>query len=126
MGVPNGTTFYSEIASSVLKNKVAWGLDYAVSGKYGVENVQFIIQGQPKVRFSNGVAHFTAFHIITRKSTDITSENSTYRPVLMALSRSDRNDFGFTKTRIFAHAYGDGKKQTGLIELTDNGPKIKS
>jgi hypothetical protein len=112
--------------SDDLKNKVAWGLDYSVSGKYGVENAQFIIQGQPKVRFSNGVAYFTASHIITRKSTDITSENSVYRPVLMALSRSDRNDFGFAKTRIFAHAYGDGKKHAGLIELTDSGPRIKS
>lgn len=117
-GVPDATTIFSEIVSSDLKNMVAWGLKYSSSPPYGIENVEFIIQGNPKVTFSNGVATLTAPHIITRNSNDIISGKSLYRPVLVALFRNDRDDLGFTKTRIFAYAAGGRKMH---VELTNNG-----
>lgn len=116
-GVPESMTIYSDIHNNDLKNKIVWGLKCSPT-TFGIESVQFIIQGKPKISFANGVATLSASHIITRNSTDIVSDTSPYRPVFAALFRSDRNDLGFAKTRVFAYAAGGRKMH---IKLTDNG-----
>lgn len=118
-GVPQGQTIYSEIKSKTLKNKVAWGHNYSPS-EFGVENVEFIMQGTPEVTQEKNnekvYAKITLPHLITRRDKDIVDPKSPYRPILCALFRSDRNDFGVNKTRIFAYAF-DGRRKD--VDITN-------
>lgn len=116
-GVPQGETIWSEIKSNDLKNKLAWGLQYG-SSKFGIENVEFIIQGSPRVsevKSGNRLyAKLEVSHLITRHDNEIESIQSPYRPIFCALFRNDRSDFGVNKTRIFAYSYGGRNLHTNL------------
>lgn len=113
-GVPEKTSIYSEIKNNLLKNKFIWGADYS-STLFGPNNVEYIIQGDPQLTFSANKVHLRAHHIITRKTKNIISVTSPYRPVLLALYRKGRSDFGFTNTRIFAYPFGGRKMQIQLV-----------
>lgn len=125
-GVPQGETIYSEIKSVSLKNKVAWGLEFAPKN-FGIENVEFIMQGQPKVtEIKSGgkiKATLDVSHLITRDNNEIISATSPYRPIFCALFRNDRSDFGINKTRIFAYAYGGRKLHVDVTDFKVKGKK---
>lgn len=116
-GVPQGKTIWSEIKGNELKNKLAWGLEFG-KPKFGIENVEFIMQGSPRVSEikTGGVVHakLEVSHLITRHDNEIESIQSPYRPIFCALFRNDRSDFGVNKTRIFAYSYGGRPLHTNL------------
>lgn len=116
-GVPQGETIWSEMNSTTLKNKVAWGLQFGTSN-FDIENVEFIIQGAPRVSEvrSGGKVHakLDVSHLIDRHNNEIVSSQSSYRPIFCALFRNDRSDFGVNKTRIFAYAFGGRKLHVDL------------
>lgn len=116
-GVPQGKTIWSEIKGNELKNKLAWGLEFG-KPKFGIENVEFIMQGSPRVsevKTGNKIyAKLEVSHLITRHDNEIVSTQSPYRPIFCALFRNDRSDFGVNKTRIFAYSYGGRNLHTNL------------
>lgn len=93
--MPNNITYGMEVTSLDLKNKVVFGLDFD-SGKFGINNVDLVLQGNPQVKeFKDG---FIVDGAKSWSNGDIPSNE--YDPVMTARYTSDRNDFGIKGARI--------------------------
>ena len=91
--IPRATTVARKIKSEKLKNYSVYGVDY---GKpLGRQNVSILIQGPVDLIKKGSVYHFTSNHI------HFNGEKITngFEPVLMAIYKGDRSNFGVLGAR---------------------------
>ena len=94
--IPQGTTVAREISDPKLRMQGIYGSGYG--GSLGVNNVDVLLQGTVKINAIN----FTEYKITGSAMTH--SNGSTlppeYQPVLMAIYKGDRSDYGIKNARI--------------------------
>ena len=94
--IPQGTTVAREITDPKLRMQGIYGSGYG--GSIGVNNVDVLLQGTVKINAIN----FTEYKITGSAMTH--SNGSTlppeYQPVLMAIYKGDRSDYGIKNARI--------------------------
>ena len=94
--IPQGTTVAREITDPKLRMQGIYGSGYG--GSLGVNNVDVLLQGTVKINAIN----FTEYKITGSAMTH--SNGSTlppeYQPVLMAIYKGDRSDYGIKNARI--------------------------
>ena len=94
--IPQGTTVAREITDPKLRMQGIYGSGYG--GSLGVNNVDVLLQGTVKINSIN----FTEYKITGSAMTH--SNGSTlppeYQPVLMAIYKGDRSDYGIKNARI--------------------------
>ena len=94
--IPQGTTVAREISDQKLRMQGIYGSGYG--GSLGVNNVDVLLQGSVKINSINS----TEFQITGSAMTH--SNGSTlppeYQPVLMAIYKGDRSDYGIKNARI--------------------------
>ena len=94
--IPQGTTVAREIIDPKLRMQGIYGSGYG--GSLGVNNVDVLLQGTVKINSIN----FTEYKITGSAMTH--SNGSTlppeYQPVLMAIYKGDRSDYGIKNARI--------------------------
>ena len=94
--IPQGTTVAREISDQKLRMQGIYGSGYG--GSLGVNNVDVLLQGTVKINAIN----FTEYKITGSAMTH--SNGSTlppeYQPVLMAIYKGDRSDYGIKNARI--------------------------
>ena len=94
--IPQGTTIAREIIDPKLRMQGIYGSGYG--GSLGVNNVDVLLQGTIKINPIN----FTEYKITGSATTH--SNGSTlppeYQPVLMAIYKGDRSDYGIKNARI--------------------------
>ena len=94
--IPQGTTVARKISNQKLKMQAIYGSGYG--GSIGINNVDVILQGTVKI---NAVS-FTEYKIT---GSAMTHSNGSmlppeYQPVLMAIYKGDRSDYGIKNARI--------------------------
>ena len=94
--IPQGTTVAREISDQKLRMQGIYGSGYG--GSFGVNNVDVLLQGTVSI---NSIS-FTEYKITGSAMTH--SNGSTlppeYQPVLMAIYKGDRSDYGIKNARI--------------------------
>jgi len=94
--IPQGTTVAREITDPKLRMQGIYGSGYG--GSLGVNNVDVLLQGTVKINSIN----FTEYKITGSAMTH--SNGSTlppeYQPVLMAIYKGDRSDYGIKNARV--------------------------
>ena len=94
--IPQGTTVAREITDQKLRMQGIYGSGYG--GSIGINNVDVLLQGIVKINSIN----FTEYKITGSAMTH--SNGSTlppeYQPVLMAIYKGDRSDYGIKNARI--------------------------
>ena len=94
--IPQGTTVAREISDQKLRMQGIYGSGYG--GSFGVNNVDVLLQGTVNI---NSIS-FTEYKITGSAMTH--SNGSTlppeYQPVLMAIYKGDRSDYGIKNARI--------------------------
>ena len=94
--IPQGTTVAREITDPKLRMQGIYGSGYG--GSLGVNNVDVLLQGTIKINSIN----FTEYKITGSAMTH--SNGSTlppeYQPVLMAIYKGDRSDYGIKNARV--------------------------
>ena len=94
--IPQGTTVAREISDSKLSMQGIYGSGYG--GSLGVNNVDVVMQGTVKI---NSIS-FTEYKITGSSMTHSNGDMlpSEYQPVLMAIYKGDRSDYGIKNARI--------------------------
>ena len=91
--IPRATTVARKIRRAALKNKSVYGIKYGSS--LGQQNVSILIQGPVKLKKNGRNYEFTSNHIHFNGDR-ITNG---FEPVLMAMYKGDRNQFGVKGAR---------------------------
>ena len=105
--IPQGTTVAREISDQKLRMQGIYGSGYG--GSFGVNNVDVLLQGTVNI---NSIS-FTEYKITGSAMTH--SNGSTlppeYQPVLMAIYKGDRSDYGIKNARINLYSKSGRKKR---------------
>ena len=108
--IPQGTTVAREIIDPKLRMQGIYGSGYG--GSLGVNNVDVLLQGTVKINAIN----FTEYKITGSAMTH--SNGSTlppeYQPVLMAIYKGERNNYGIKNARLVISAIG-GRRITQMV-----------
>lgn len=102
-GLPRATTVARKISDKKLKMLSIYGNAYG--SIYNTQNVTLVLQGDIILNKTNSTYNITATH------THLNGEelNNDYEPVLMAIYKGDRSDYGVTGTRIVIAPVGSRK-----------------
>ena len=105
--IPQGTTVAREISDQKLRMQGIYGSGFG--GSFGVNNVNVLLQGTVRI---NAIS-FTEYEITGSAMTH--SNGSTlppeYQPVLMAIYKGDRSDYGIKNARINLYSKSGRKKR---------------
>lgn len=104
-GIPNATTVASMIKDSKLKKMSIYGVDYDVGKPLGLQNVSVVLQGPVKLRKVGKAWEFMANHA-HENGEDITGD---FEPVMMAIYKGDRSNFGVQGARFAIQPKGSRK-----------------
>ena len=105
--IPQGTTVARKISDQKLRMQGIYGSGFG--GSFGVNNVNVLLQGTVRI---NAIS-FTEYEITGSAMTH--SNGSTlppeYQPVLMAIYKGDRSDYGIKNARINLYSKSGRKKR---------------
>jgi len=103
-GVPPATTVARKIRDTKLKNLAVFGIDYG--SKLGRQNVSVLLQGTVGIKNSGNSYQLTASaHVEYNGQTP----TGTYEPILMAMHKCDRSQFGIKCGRFSIYTAGGRK-----------------
>ena len=94
--IPQGTTVAREISDSKLRMQGIYGSGYG--GSLGVNNVDVLLQGTVKINSINFTEYKITGSAMTHSNGSILPPE--YQPVLMAIYKGDRSDYGIKNARI--------------------------
>ena len=105
--IPQGTTVAREISDQKLRMQGIYGSGYG--GSLGVNNVDVLLQGTVKINAIN----FTEYKITGSAMTHSNGSTlpSEYQPVLMAIYKGERNNYGIKNARLVISAIGGRTKK---------------
>ena len=108
--IPQGTTIARKISDQKLKMQAIYGSGYG--GSFGINNVNVVLQGTVRI---NAIS-FTEYKITGSAMTH--NNGSTlppeYEPVLMAIYKGERNNYGIKNARLVISAIG-GRRVTQMV-----------
>ena len=108
--IPQGTTVARKISNQKLKMQGIYGSGYG--GSFGINNVDVVMQGTARI---NSISP-TEYKIIGSAMTH--NNGSTlppeYEPVLMAIYKGERNNYGIKNARLVISAIG-GRRITQMV-----------
>ena len=94
--IPQGTTVAREISDQKLRMQGIYGSGYG--GSLGVNNVDVLLQGTVKINSINFTEYKITGSAMTHSNGSILPPE--YQPVLMAIYKGDRSDYGIKNARI--------------------------
>ena len=94
--IPQGTTVAREIADQKLRMQGIYGSGYG--GSIGVNNVDVLLQGSVKINSINSTEYQITGSAMTHSNGSTLPPE--YQPVLMAIYKGDRSDYGIKNARI--------------------------
>ena len=94
--IPQGTTVAREISDPKLRMQGIYGSGYG--GSLGVNNVDVLLQGTVKINAINFTEYKITGSAMTHSNGSILPPE--YQPVLMAIYKGDRSDYGIKNARI--------------------------
>ena len=104
-GIPNATTVASMIKDNNLKKMSIYGVDYKHDSPLGLQNVSVVLQGPVKLIKVGKSWQFNANHSHLNGE-DITGD---FEPVMMAIYKGDRSNFGVDGARFAIQPKGSRK-----------------
>jgi len=108
--IPQGTTIARKISDQKLKMQAIYGSGYG--GSFGINNVNVVLQGTVRI---NAIS-FTEYKITGSAMTH--NNGSTlppeYEPVIMAIYKGERNNYGIKNARLVMSAIG-GRRITQMV-----------
>ena len=108
--IPQGTTIARKISDQKLKMQAIYGSGYG--GSFGINNVNLVLQGTVRI---NAIS-FTEYKITGSAMTH--NNGSTlppeYEPVIMAIYKGERNNYGIKNARLVMSAIG-GRRITQMV-----------
>jgi hypothetical protein len=104
-GIPNATTVAKKIKDNKLQKMSIYGVDYAPGKTLGLQNVSVVLQGPVKLKKTGKAWEFTANHA-HENGEDITGD---FEPVMMAIYKGDRSNFGVKGARFAIQPKGSRK-----------------
>jgi hypothetical protein len=111
--MPNATTIAKKIKDKKLKNYSVYGVDFKIAGKnLGRQNVSILLQGNIKLKKGSANSYeFTSSHV-NYNGDNLTAD---YTPVMMAVYKGDRSQFGLKGARFTIQPLGS-RRITEWIE----------
>ena len=94
--IPQGTTVAREISDQKLRMQGIYGSGYG--GSFGVNNVDVLLQGSVKINSINSIEYKITGSAMTHSNGSTLPPE--YQPVLMAIYKGDRSDYGIKNARI--------------------------
>jgi len=94
--IPQGTTVAREISDQKLRMQGIYGSGYG--GSIGVNNVDVLLQGTVKINAINSTEYKITGSAMTHSNGSTLPPE--YQPVLMAIYKGDRSDYGIKNARI--------------------------
>ena len=94
--IPQGTTVAREISDQKLRMQGIYGSGYG--GSLGVNNVDVLLQGSVKINSINSTEYQITGSAMTHSNGSTLPPE--YQPVLMAIYKGDRSDYGIKNARI--------------------------
>ena len=94
--IPQGTTVAREITDPKLRMQGIYGSGYG--GSLGVNNVDVLLQGSVKINSINSIEYKITGSAMTHSNGSTLPPE--YQPVLMAIYKGDRSDYGIKNARI--------------------------
>ena len=94
--IPQGTTVAREISDQKLRMQGIYGSGYG--GSFGVNNVDVLLQGTVKINAINFIEYKITGSAMTHSNGSTLPPE--YQPVLMAIYKGDRSDYGIKNARI--------------------------
>jgi len=94
--IPQGTTVAREISDQKLRMQGIYGSGYG--GSLGANNVDVLLQGTVKINSINSIEYQITGSAMTHSNGAILPPE--YQPVLMAIYKGDRSDYGIKNARI--------------------------
>ena len=94
--MPNATTIAKKIKDAKLKKYAVYGINFDIAGRgLGQQNVSIVLQGDIKLK-KDGVGYELNSEHVLENGEAITGD---YEPVLMAIYKGDRSQFGLKGAR---------------------------
>ena len=94
--MPNATTIAKKIKDAKLKKYAVYGVDFSIANRnLGRQNVSIVLQGDIKLK-KDGLAYEMISEHVMENGEAITGD---YEPVLMAIYKGDRSQFGLKGAR---------------------------
>ena len=108
--MPNATTVGRKINSPKLKKMAVYGQDVGAP-RTGVNNIDLLLQGPVKLK-RTGSSYEVTSSIHTKSNGQPIS--GLYEPILLAVYKGDRSDYGIKNARLVLNAIG-GRRITQMI-----------
>ena len=100
--IPQGTTVAREISDQKLRMQGIYGSGYG--GSIGVNNVDVLLQGTVKINAINSTEYKITGSAMTHSNGSTLPPE--YQPVLMAIYKGERNNYGIKNARLVISAIG--------------------
>ena len=105
--IPQGTTIARKISNQKLRMQAIYGSSYG--GSFGVNNVNVVLQGTVKINAVSPTEYkITGSAMTHNNGSTLPSE---YEPVLMAIYKGERNNYGIKNARLVISATGGRTKK---------------
>ena len=108
--IPQGTTVARKISNQKLKMQAIYGSGYG--GSIGINNVDVVLQGTVRINSISPTEYkITGSAMTHNNGSTLPSE---YEPVLMAIYKGERNNYGIKNARLVMSAIG-GRRITQMV-----------
>ena len=105
--IPQGTTVARKISNQKLRMQAIYGSGYG--GSFGINNVNVVLQGTVKINAISPTEYkITGSAMTHNNGSTLPSE---YEPVLMAIYKGERNNYGIKNARLVISATGGRTKK---------------
>jgi hypothetical protein len=95
--MPNATTIAKKIKDAKLKKYAVYGVNFSIANRnLGRQNVSIVLQGDIKLKKDGSLAYEMTSEHVLENGEAITGD---YEPVLMAIYKGDRSQFGLKGAR---------------------------
>ena len=100
--IPQGTTIARKISNQKLRMQAIYGSSYG--GSFGINNVDVVLQGTVRINSISPTEYkITGSAMTHNNGSTLPSE---YEPVLMAIYKGERNNYGIKNARLVISAIG--------------------
>ena len=100
--IPQGTTIARKISNQKLRMQAIYGSSYG--GSFGINNVDVVLQGTVRINAISPTEYkITGSAMTHNNGSTLPSE---YEPVLMAIYKGERNNYGIKNARLVISAIG--------------------
>ena len=108
--IPQGTTVARKISNQKLRMQAIYGSGYG--GSFGINNVDVVLQGTARINSISPTEYKITGSAMTHNNGSTLPPE--YEPVLMAIYKGERNNYGIKNARLVISAIG-GRRVTQMV-----------